>query len=462
MDDSGVGYDILKDPPRVAAPKFSDQALALEFAGLHEGDLRYVAQWGQWRGWNGKLWELDTTLAAYDHVKKICREAANSAEKPAQKQELASAKTAAAVERLARSDRRMAITVEQFNSDPWLLNTDNGVVDLRTGKLCQHAPEFCMTKITTAPAAGECPRWMAFLERVTDGNAELIEFLQRYTGYCLTGSVREHVFAFLYGTGANGKSVFINTISKILGDYATTAPMEMLLVAQGERHPTDIAMLHGARLVTAQETQKGRRWDEARLTNLTGGDRLKGRFMRQDFFEFEPTHKLLMAGNDKPSLYKVDEGLRRRFLVVPFTVQIPPSERNLRLFEQLKDEHGGILCWMIEGCLKWQADGLQVPPVVREATNDYLAEQDVQGQWLKECVDVTRNRNDVELLQKLFASWQGWAKDRGYAVGTEKGLSAELAKTFEGGQHSRTRRALFRGLRLKGDATMEMELELVG
>jgi putative DNA primase/helicase len=183
--------------------------------------------------------------------------------------------------------------------------------------------------------------------------------------------------------------------------------------------------------------------------------------MRQDFFDFNPTHKLLMAGNDKPSLHGVDEGTRRRFLLVPFTVQIPPHERNARLAEELQHEHAGILQWMIEGCLKWQATGLMVPNAVRDATDDYLAEEDVQSQWLDECIEVTHNRNNFELTQTLFASWQGWAVRRGLYAGTEKALSRELAAKFEKGAHPRTRQMGFRGINLKVQSGENLNLGLL-
>jgi putative DNA primase/helicase len=190
--------------------------------------------------------------------------------------------------------------------------------------------------------------WDRFLTKVTGGNVGLIGFLQRFLGYCMTGHVNKHVLVFLYGRGANGKSVFVGTVSRIFGDYAAVAPMEMLLAGKYDRHPTEIARLRGVRLVTASETQQGRAWDEAKIKNLTGGDKLTGRFMRGDFFDFDPTHKLLISGNHKPSLRNVDEAIRRRFLLVPFTVQIPEKERDTELPKKLEKEWPAILRWMIE------------------------------------------------------------------------------------------------------------------
>jgi putative DNA primase/helicase len=189
------------------------------------------------------------------------------------------------------------------------------------------------------------------------------------------------VLVFLFGTGANGKSVFVSTVMGILGDYAIVAPMETFVASKYDRHPTEIAKLMGARLVVAQETQKGRRWDESKIKMLTGGDKLTGRFMRGDFFDFKPTHKLLISGNHKPSLRNVDEAIRRRLLLVPFVVQIPAAERDPRLVDKLKAEWPAILRWMIDGCLEWRRDGLRVPAVVRTATDEYLADNDTLAQW---------------------------------------------------------------------------------
>ena len=247
--------------------------------------------------------------------------------------------------------------------------------DLRTGIGRPPDPLDYITKKTAcrcAPAGTPHPLWTKFLERVTDGNAELQGFLQRYMGYCCTGFTTEHVFVFAYGTGANGKSTFINTIARIFGDYATVADMSTFIASNVEHHPTDLAKLRGARLVVAQETQKGRRWDETKIKALTGGDKITARFMRQDFFDFVPTFKLFICGNHKPRLASVDEAMRRRLLLVPFTVQIPPAERDPRLAEKLKAEWPAILRWCIDGCLEWQRIGLAPPAIVLDATEELL------------------------------------------------------------------------------------------
>jgi P4 family phage/plasmid primase-like protien len=266
--------------------------------------------------------------------------------------------------------------------------------DLRTGTGRPPSPKDMITKkggCACAPPGTPHPLWTAFLERIAP-DAELRAFLKRWCGYSMTGATTEHKFCFAYGTGANGKSTFINTITGILGDYATIADTGTFIASRIDRHPTDVAKLHGFRLVVAQETEKGRRWDEAKIKSMTGGDKMTARFMRCDFFDFTPKFKLWITGNYKPILSNVDEAMRRRMLLVPFTVQIPPEDRDPDLFEKLKAEWPAILRWMIDGCLEWQQIGLAPPAIISEATDAYFEDQDLIKQWLDECTE--RSSND--------------------------------------------------------------------
>jgi putative DNA primase/helicase len=293
--------------------------------------------------------------------------------------------------------------------------------DLRTGIGRPPNPLDYITKKTTCAAASPGtphPLWDIFLERITDENIELQKFLQRYIGYCCTGFTDEHTFVFAYGTGANGKGTFINTIVSIFGSYATVADMNTFLVTRNERHPTDLAKLRGARLVVAQETQKGRSWDETKIKALTGGDKITARFMRGDFFDYTPNFKLFIVGNHKPRLGSVDEAIRRRMLIVPFTVQIPPEERDPRLQEKLKVEWPAILRWCIDGCLEWQRIGLAPPAIVRNATNEYFEDQDIIGQWMED--RITRKDDAFTVSSMLFASWKAWCEGRSLKWGSEK------------------------------------------
>jgi putative DNA primase/helicase len=433
-------------------PPYSDEALALRFAERYSDRLRHVAAWSRWWLWNGQCWRYDDTLKVFDFARRVCRGVASECDLKFASA-VASAKTVAAVERLAKADRRLAATAEQWDVDPWLLNTPGGVFDLRLGEHRPHDPGYYLTRIASvAPDAfGSVTHWIGFLDRVTGGDPELVAFLQRVVGYALTGVTREHALFFLYGTGANGKTTFLNTITGIMGDYSRIAPIETFTASATERHPTDLAGLRGARLVSAVETEEGRRWAESKIKALTGGDKISARFMRQDFFEFTPQFKLLVAGNHKPGLRSVDEAIRRRFYLIPFTVTIPAEERDPDLLEKLKAERPGILHWMIEGCLQWQQHGLAPPTVVTAPTADYLEAEDAIAAWIADCCEI--DPNHWEKRNDLFASWSAWTEKTGEHAGSLKRFLERL-ETRPGmmsKRHSHGRG--FYGLRLLSSTT---------
>ncbi len=400
----------------------TEDALALAFTRRYHRDWRYVAAWGRWLVWDGRRWRNEETLAATDLIRGVCRHAALQADNPKLAAKLATSGTVGGVERLARADRRHAATTAEWDADPWLLNTPGGVVDLRTGRLRAHDRADRMTKITTATPAGDCPTWRRFLAEVTGGDADLQAYLQRVSGYCLTGSTQEHALFFLYGTGANGKSVFVNTLATILGDYAASAPMDTFMETRSDRHPTDMAGLRGARFVSSIETEQGRRWNESKVKSLTGGDKISARFMRQDFFEFWPQFKLFVAGNHKPAIRNIDEAMKRRLHLIPFTITVPPERRDKHLQQKLLAERDGILAWALEGCLAWQRLGrLDPPSQVVAATEEYFEAEDALGRWLEErCV---RQANAKSLTAELFADWKQWAEAAGEFVGSQRRFS---------------------------------------
>ena len=426
-------------------PAFSDDALALRFAEQHVDDLRFVSAWGKWLHWTGACWRLDDTLLGFDLARAICREAAALCNKPSTASILASAKTVAAVERLAKADRRIAATVDQWDADPWLLNTPAGVIDLRSGQRRPHNPADHLTKLTAVSPAGTCPKWLGHIDKITGGDVELQGFMKRMLGYSLTGSTMAHALFFLFGTGANGKSVVIDTAAGILGDYHQTAPIETFTASSTERHPTELAGLRGARLVTAVETEEGRRWAESRIKTLTGGDRISARFMRQDFFEYQPQFKLMIAGNHKPGLRSVDEAIRRRFNLIPFAVTIPPEERIDGFGEQLKAEWPGILAWMLEGCVEWQQDGLNPPKAVTAATAAYLDAQDALSAWIDEKCECAAN--GWEARSALFDSWSKWAATTGEHAGSRSRFIDAMEN--RGFQQAKRQGLGFRGISLK-------------
>lgn len=400
----------------------TEDALALSFTRRYHNDWRYVAGWGKWLVWDGLRWRAEDTLAASDLIRHVCRHASLNASNPRIAAKLAASSTIGGVERLARADRRHAATTDEWDADPWLLNTPGGVVDLKSGRLRDHDRCDRMTKITTATPRGECPTWRQFIHEVTGGDVEMQTYLQRMVGYALTGSTREHALFFLYGTGANGKSVFVNTLADILGDYATNAPMDTFMETRTDRHPTDMAGLRGARFVAAIETEQGRRWAESKVKNLTGGDKIAARFMRQDFFEFFPQFKLFVAGNHKPAIRNIDEAMKRRLHLIPFTITVPPEKRDKHLQQKLLAERDGILAWALEGCLAWQRLGrLDRPQQVTDATDEYFEAEDALGRWLDErCVAVDSAKS---LTAELFNDWKTWAEAAGEFIGAQRRFS---------------------------------------
>lgn len=413
---------------------YSDDSMARELAEEHSSSWRYVAAWGRWMIWTGSKWQEEKTLRIFERIRLNCRRDALGVLTldlpPALTErlcvELKSRAKHVAIEATARSDRGFAAVVEDWDADRDILNTPSGQHDLRTGRSSLNDPESFCTKSTAVAAAEEsdCPRWRAFLDEVTGHDHELVAYLGRLVGYCLTGQTSEHVIVFLYGTGANGKSTFISTITKMLGDYATAAPMTMFTESAFEKHPTDLAMLRGARLVTAQETEEGRHWNESLLKSLSGGDAVTARFMRQDSFTYLPQFKLLLAGNHKPALRNVDEAMRRRFHHVPFETTIPLDRRDPELGAKLEAEMPQILRWALEGQAEWRRIGLAPPAAVLDATREYLADEDSFGTWLRERTLV--DRQAVTRVDGLFADYRAWAGRSGERAASNKRFSQDL------------------------------------
>ena len=331
---------------------------------------------------------------------------------------------ASGVERFAQADPTFAVTSEIWDRDPWLLGTPEGTVELKTGRLRDPDSADRITKLTAVTPAvlADCPLWLAFLDQATGSDVELVRFLQQWCGYALTGLTREHALVFVYGPGGNGKSVFLNVLTAILAAYATTAAMDTFTASKGDKHPTDMAMLRGARLVAASETEEDRAWAESRIKQLTGGDPVTARFMRQDFFTYTPAFKLTIVGNHQPALRNVDDAARRRFNILPFTRKPVRPDRHLE--EKLQAEWPGILRWMIRGCLDWQENGLVRPASVVAATEDYFSEQNLFAQWLAAECEVDPAKEFWEKTVDLFKSWSDYAKAAGEQPGTDEELRA--------------------------------------
>ena len=382
------------EPEEAVPPAFSDDAIAARCAVLHGNNWRNLAGTDRWLHWNGAYWETDDRKGSFALIRQVCREIVNYEQgallsEPA-KRGICSDRTVAAVRRMLSSDPTIATSRRDWNLDRWILATPAGTIDLKTGTLRPSRREDSQTFCTAvAPAEMATPIWTAFLERVTDGNTELQDYLQRLVGYAMTGVTDEQMLAFFYGTGANGKSVFLNTVRALLCineelGYACGANVEIFSETKNEPHPTVYARLDKKRLVIALETEDGKRWSEAKIKAFTGGDLIQARKMCQDEYEYQPTFKLIFAGNHKPSLRSVDEAMRRRVHIVPWLVTIPEKERDHKLEDKLRAEWPGILQWMIAGCVAWQQQGLNAPEIVKAATDEYLEVEDALGDWLEE------------------------------------------------------------------------------
>lgn len=429
-------------PIEGAAPaaEVSEDSIASAFASIYAATLRFDHDEGRWYEWDGVRWRPDRTARGFHYARQIGRRMGDG------KRQMCKAAVASGAERFCRSDPALAVTKEYWDRDLWLLGTPGGVVDLRSGDLMPSDPKYCITKVTqTTPLTGRPERWLAFLEDATGGDQQVIGFLQEWCGYSLTGDTREQSLLFAHGGGGNGKSVFINTFTKLMGDYAITAAMETFTAAKGERHSTEVAMLAGARLVTASETEEGRAWAEARIKQLTGGDPITARFMRKDNFTYIPQFKLTFIGNHEPALHNVDEAMRRRFRIIPFNRK--PAKPDRRLEDKLVEEWPQILNWMIEGALRWQDQGLSYPDAMRAATEAYFDAQDVLGQWLNdECV-----QGGFEAGGDLFQSWKNYALSAGEEPGSQKAFTGAMQKRgyLKGQATDRKRTRILKGISLK-------------
>jgi len=400
-------------------------------------DLRFVPEWGKWIAWTGRRWEIDITGVVYRKAKVIAEQILDEARAGADEKMFRwgrRSQSASGIEnaiRMASTEPEIPLRVDQLDANPWLLAVANGTLNLRTGELQPHDRDDLITKMSPIgydPAA-QCPRFDAFLSRILP-DPDVREFMQRLVGYALTGDVSEQILAILYGTGANGKSTLKEAVLAVLGDHGKPASPKLLLATKHDEHPTSIADLHGRRLVISHEVAEGVCFDEPLVKELTGGDRLKARFMRQDFWDFTPTHKLWLLTNHKPKIRGTDHAIWRRIRLVPFTATIPSDEQDHALPAALRAELPGILAWATRGCVAWQRDGLTPPPAVVEATAAYRVENDLVGQFLADtCIigDGCQVRS-----ADLYGAYAGWCAGNGLTQPlSQKALAQRLGETFE-------------------------------
>jgi len=407
----------------------TDTGNAERFLRDHADDVRYVASSEKWYIWDGTRWVLDRTLEVCRKVKatirKIIFEAdgmPNETEEDEKKilpilqwaHKSESAERRSACLRLVAQDgMKCHVVPEQFDSDGWLLNVANGVINLRDGELLPHKREMLMTKMVpiSYDKTATCPRWEKFLSEVMQGNTELIEFLQIGLGYTLTGQTTEQCLFFMHGTGSNGKTTFLEVLQEIMAEYGEKAEFKTFMVQKNDGPRNDLAGLKGARYVAASESEGGASFAEAFLKEVTGGDTVRCRFLHEEFFSFKPQFKIWLAANYKPIIKGTDDGIWRRLRLIPFDAKFENEQKDLDLPRKLREELPGILAWVVRGTLRWQKEGLPNPKRITEATAAYREDMDILGDFLASAKHVIKRTGDNCPSRSLYKAYKQWAAD---------------------------------------------------
>jgi putative DNA primase/helicase len=326
---------------------------------------------------------------------------------------------------LSQAKPHVAVRLRDLDTDPWVINCQNGTLDLRTGKLEEHNPADLITKIAPVgydPVA-DCPRFKRFLKEVLVEDA-VISFVKRYTGYSATGITRERLFAILYGFGKNGKTTLIELLQDVLGDYAINTDTETILMKKYQGVGNDVAALKGARFVSAAEVEKGRRLAESKVKQLTGSDTVTARYLFGEPFDFRPQFKLWLSTNNKPAVQGADDAIWDRIRLIPFTQRFEGSEADSKLPKKLREEMPGVFAWMVEGCLEWQEHGLGEPESVASATKQYREEMDTLAAFLEDRCVV--GEGFVAPATPLYKEYRFWCDDSGERRETQKMFGMRL------------------------------------
>ena len=417
--------------------QFTDSTNAARLIKEHGRDIRYNKAWKKWVVWNGVFWEtddsgalvqekgLETVRNIYDEILKTDDHRERiEIEKYAMLSE--SVRRRKAFVEAAQWDSALNITSDSLDPNPWLLNVKNGTIDVLTSEFTEHRQENMITKIANVeydPKA-DCPLWKQFVREIMGHKSELINFVQTAAGWSLTGDISEQTMFILYGSGANGKSTFLNTVMHLLGDYAIATPTESFMKKNSDQNTNDIARLRGTRFVTTTEAEQGRRLSEPLIKKITGNDQMTARFLYGEFFNFTPTFKIWMATNHKPVIKGTDYGIWRRIKLIPFTTRIEESKQDKDLEAKLRQEASGILNWLLEGAARWKRERLQAPAVILNATDEYRGEMDVIGTFLKE-----RCREDFNLtirIRELYKAYSDWCDDNKEHAVSERFFSLRL------------------------------------
>ena len=430
----------------------------------HGEHLRYCYPQGCWYIWTGQRWKADAggevMRLADNVVKNLYAEAAMAADDD--RRDLA--RHAARSEDLSRrramvegARHLLPVLPDELDTHPYLLNVANGVLDLKTGRLGQHDPALLLTTITSAlyyPTA-TCPTWETFLETVLGGDRDLIAYIKRAFGYCLTGDTGEQVMFLPFGTGANGKSTLLEVLRALLGDLAATADPSVLLASKRDSGAATpgLAALRGVRAALVSEVNQGKDLDAASIKWITGGETVTARLLYQDLFQFRPQFRIWLAVNHRPGVTDTSDGMWRRLHAIPFSVTIPEAQRDHRLPALLAAELDGILAWAVQGCMEWQRDGLQAPAKVTDATAQYRADSDPIAQFLADTCEADPENVHLYIDKPaLKAAYDRWCQANTLEPVSPKALTQALKdKGFGEGRTNQAR--LWRGISIKTQVT---------
>lgn len=412
----------------------SDDANALALIDAYGEHLRFCSDRGRWYAWDGHTWKEcpRTTGVAREYAKRIARALPESDKgEIAHKKRSLSAVGITAMLTQAATDDRVAVTYDQLDAHPWELNTPGGIIDLRTGDLHPADPDKLHTRSTlcTPDFTADRTVWLSFLRDTFGDDDELIAYVQRLVGYSAVGIVGPHVLPFAFGSGGNGKGVFLETPMKVLGDYATTAPAGFLMARKHAAHETETARLSGARMVLCSEVNEDDKFDEAKVKQLTGGDTLTARFMHQDHFTFTPTHQLWLMGNHQPTVRSGGRSFWRRLRLIPFLKEVAAENVVDDLQGILARDHGpAILAWIIEGAVAYCRDGLNEPKSVLAATQEYAHDQDTVARFVEESCHLDGVGVAKEKVSTVREAYERWCHANGETAVTPKALGMALSK----------------------------------
>ena len=445
-DDTSLAVGVFRgNDSKLDFPKnvydMTDTGNAQRLRNKYVGNIKYSYIQKEWYYWTGKVWQVDNSgeikkLAdvIIDDIKKEAFRADGDIQDELLKWCNRTASSKGKTNMITETQHLEGIPVQpdEFDAYTDYINCQNGIVNLRTGELLPHDSNFMMTRICYTDydtTCGEPKLWLKFLNDVCNGDKELINYLQKCVGYSLSGSIREQCAFFIYGIGNNGKSTFLDTISDLMGTYASNVQPETIMVKKNDGGAnSDIARLKSSRFVTSVEPNEGVRLNEGLVKQLTGGDKVTCRFLYGKEFEYVPEFKIWIGTNHKPTIRGTDVGIWRRIKLIPFEVNIPKDKVDKTLKYKLRKELPQIFNWAVQGCIKWQEEGLELPKCVQEATKEYKAEMDILTNFMEQCIEIDYKSPEPIMAPQLFNLYTVWAQKNNEYQMTSRKFYTEIAK----------------------------------